>query len=433
MTTTTKRLNLRFVALAIGMFAIGTDSFVVAGILPSIAKDLDTDVPTSAELITAYALAYAILSPVVATLAAQVSRKVLLIGGLLVFIAGNVGTGLAPTFEVAMAFRVVAALGGAMFTPTSAGAVVALAGPEKRATALSILFGGLSAATALGSPIGTAISGVTDWRGTMMFVAGVGALALVAVLIGLPAIPRPPAVTFGQRLSPLADARITVTLLLLLVAYSGLFTLYTYISQVFRPATDGNGTTLAWLLFAWGAAAVVGNMFAGRLTDRFGNRIVINTAGTIAVIVFATTPWSSRHQVAAFVAVMIWGACGWAMLVPIQHRLVGANPAASQLSISLSSSANYIGVSLAPVIGAFLLDHVVGADHLGYPAAGIIVAGLLIGELSHLLIRRRARSGADDAPGGTPAPSPTLAGGGGGHPPPGARGGGGRRPASEGG
>lgn len=130
MTTTDKRLNLRFVALAIGMFAIGTDSFVVAGILPSIAEDLNTDVPTSAELITAYALAYAILSPVVATVAAQVSRKVLLIGGLAVFIAGNIGTGLAPTFEVAMVFRVVAALGGAMFTPTSAGAVVALALPR---------------------------------------------------------------------------------------------------------------------------------------------------------------------------------------------------------------------------------------------------------------------------------------------------------------
>ncbi|MEV7416146.1 MFS transporter [Streptomyces sp. NPDC089919] len=408
MADTDKRLNLRFVALAIGMFAIGTDSFVVAGILPSIAKDLDTDVQTSAELITAYALAYAILSPVVATVAAQVSRKVLLIGGLLVFIGGNIGTGLAPTFEVAMCFRVVAALGGAMFTPTSAGAVVALAGPERRATALSILFGGLSAATALGSPIGTAISGVTDWRGTMVFVAVVGAVALVAVLVGLPSVPSPPRVSFGQRLSPLKDVRITLTLLLLLVAYSGLFTLYTYVSQVFRTATDGDGTTLAWLLFAWGAAAVVGNSVSGRITDKFGNRVVINTAGIVAVAVFATTPWSSQHTVSAFVAVMIWGACGWAMLVPIQHRLVGANPAASQLSISLSSSANYIGVSLAPVIGGFLLDHVVEVDHLGYPAAGIVLAGLLIGELSHLAIRRARRAEAA-AEAGSTADAPSLA------------------------
>lgn len=392
MTPTDKRPNLRFVALAIGMFAIGTDSFVVAGILPSVAEDLRVDVPTSAELITAYALAYAILSPVIASVAGRASRKALLIGGLAVFVAGNIGTGLAPTFETAIAFRVVAALGGAMFTPTAAGAVVALAGPEKRATALSILFGGLSAATALGSPIGTAISGITDWRGTMMFVAAVGALAAVAVLIGLPAIPRPPAVPFKQRLSPLADARITLTLLLLLVAYSGLFVLYTYVSQVFRPATGGDGTTLAWLLFAWGAAAVVGNLFAGRLTDAFGNRIVINTAGVTAVLVFLSTPWSSRHLVSAFIAVVIWGACGWAMLVPIQHRLVGVNPAASQLSISLSSSANYIGVSLAPIVGGFLLDDVVSVNHLGLPAAAIIATGLLIGELSHRLIQRDAKA-----------------------------------------
>ncbi|GAA0598171.1 MFS transporter [Streptomyces crystallinus] len=403
------RLNLRFIALAIGMFAIGTDSFVVAGILPSVAEDLDVGVSTSAELITAYALAYAILSPLVASVAGRASRKLLLIGGLAVFVAGNIGTGLAPTFEAAMAFRVVAALGGAMFTPTAAGAVVALAGPERRATALSILFGGLSAATALGSPIGTAISGVTDWRGTMMFVAAVGALAAVAVLIGLPAVPRPPAVPFKQRLSPLADARITLTLVLLLVSYSGLFVLYTYVSQVFRPATGGAGTTLAWLLFAWGVAAVVGNLFAGRLTDAYGNRVVINTAGVTAVFVFLTTPWSSQHLVSAFVAVVLWGACGWAMLVPIQHRLVGVNPAASQLSVSLSSSANYIGVSLAPVIGGFLLDHVVSANHLGLPAAAVVATGLLIGELSHRVIVRGTGAVAAATDTLTPAANPSPA------------------------
>jgi predicted MFS family arabinose efflux permease len=396
MEKTDKGLTLRFVTLAIGMFAIGTDSFVVAGILPSVAKDLDVDVPTSAELITAYALSYAILSPVVAAVAARVPRRVLLISGLLVFIAGNIGTGLAPGFEVALGFRVMAALGGAMFTPTAAGVVVALAGPERRGTALSILFGGLSAATALGSPIGTAISGFTDWRGTMIFVAAVGLVAVIAISLALPSVPSPPAVTLKQRLSPVTDPRIALTLLLVLVGYSGLFVLYTYVSQIFAPATDGNGRTLAWLLFAWGLAAVVGNMTSGRLTDRLGSRVVINTAGVIAVAVFVTTPWTSRHLVTAFVAVMLWGACGWAMLVPIQHRLAGVNPAVAQMSISLSSSANYAGVSLAPVIGHFFLDRDVDMRYLGVPSAAIVVAGLLIGEAGYLLIRRgRRQAGAD--------------------------------------
>ncbi|GGQ80697.1 MFS transporter [Streptomyces flaveolus] len=396
MEKTDKGLTLRFVTLAIGMFAIGTDSFVVAGILPSVAKDLDVDVPTSAELITAYALSYAILSPVVAAVAARVPRRMLLISGLLVFIAGNIGTGLAPGFEVALGFRVMAALGGAMFTPTAAGVVVALAGPERRGTALSILFGGLSAATALGSPIGTAISGFTDWRGTMIFVAAVGLVALIAISLALPSVPSPPAVTLKQRLSPVTDPRIALTLLLVLVGYSGLFVLYTYVSQIFAPATDGNGRTLAWLLFAWGLAAVVGNMTSGRLTDKLGSRVVINTAGVIAVAVFVTTPWTSRHLVTAFVAVMLWGACGWAMLVPIQHRLAGVNPAVAQMSISLSSSANYAGVSLAPVIGHFFLDRGVDMRYLGVPSAAIVVAGLLIGEAGYLLIRRGQRQAEAD-------------------------------------
>ncbi|GAA1430945.1 MFS transporter [Streptomyces thermospinosisporus] len=396
-----KSLNWRFVTLAIGMFAIGTDSFVVAGILPSVAEDLDVDVPTSAELITAYALAYAVLSPVVAAVAARVPRRLLLLSGLLVFIAGNIGTGLATGFEVALGFRVMAALGGAMFTPTAAGVVVALAGPERRGTALSILFGGLSAATALGSPLGTAISGFTDWRGTMIFVAAVGLVAAIAVGAALPSVPSPPAVTLKQRLSPVADPRIALTLLLVLVGYSGLFVLYTYVSQVFAPATDGSGRTLAWLLFAWGVAAVAGNMTTGRLTDKFGNRVVINAAGAIAVAVFATSPWSSRHLATAVVAVMLWGACGWAMLVPIQHRLAGVDPANAQMSISLSSSANYVGVSLAPVAGRFFLEHDVEMRYLGVPSAVMVVAGLLIGEAGYLLIRRKQRQ--VEADGGDPA------------------------------
>ncbi|RLU85047.1 MFS transporter [Streptomyces griseocarneus] len=388
------------------MFAIGTDSFVVAGILPGVAKDLDISVSDSAELITAYALSYAVLSPVIATLAARVPRKQLLLIGLGIFIVGNIGTGLANSFEAAMAFRVVAALGGATFTPTSGATVVALAPAEKRGTALAILFGGLSAATALGSPIGTAISSFTDWRGTMMFVAVVGLVGGLAVAIGVPAVPAPPAVGLKQRLSPLSDIKIVLTLILLAVAYCGLFILYTYVSQVFSPATGGNTRTLAWLLFAWGVAAVIGNFAAGKLTDRIGNRIIINTAGVIAVLVFATTPWTSKHLVTAFIALMIWGACGWAMLVPIQHRLVGINPSAAPLAISLSSSANYIGVSLAPIVGGFIVHHGVGMKHLGIPAAGIVVVGLLAGEWGQALIRRGQKA-AEAA--GAPAAQPASA------------------------
>ncbi|MFD5538606.1 MFS transporter, partial [Streptomyces sp. NPDC127079] len=219
----------------------------------------------------------------------------------------------------------------------------------------------------------------------------------LAIAGARPAVPTPPAAPHTQRGAPRADPRLGLTLLLVLVGYSGLFILYTYVSQIFAPATGGNGRTLAWLLFAWGIAAVVGNMSSGRLTDKFGNRVVINTAGVVAVVVFATTPWTSRHLATAFVAVMLWGACGWAMLVPIQHRLAGVNAAVAQMSISLSSSANYIGVSLAPVIGAFLLDHVVDMRYLGVPSAAIVVAGLLIGEAGHLLIRRGLRRSQDDS------------------------------------
>ncbi|TFW08510.1 MFS transporter [Oxalobacteraceae bacterium OM1] len=381
-------MDRRLLVLAAGMFAIGTDSFVVAGILPEVSKSLGVSIGLAGQMVTVYALSYALLSPVIAATAAHWPRKRLLLAGLVVFVLGNLVTALAPNIELALASRFLAGLGAAMFSPTATATGASLVPPEKRARALAIVIAGLSSATAFGSPLGTFIGGLGDWRLTMWFVTAVGALATIAIYTMLPAIPALPSVTLRQRLAPVRDSRVALTLLTTLVAYAGMFAVYTYVGVTFDRATGGRANTLAALLLLWGVAATVGNFVAGALTDRFGSRFIINGALAVAAVDFALMPWMSAHLWTAALSIVIWALCGWGLLVPQQHRLISLTPGSAPLVLGLNSAALYVGVSAAAVIGAAgitLLDR----HQLGLIGAGFIGLAFMIAQLAYLVIARR--------------------------------------------
>ena len=380
-------MDRRLLVLAAGMFAIGTDSFVVAGILPQVSKSLDVPIGVAGQMVTLYALSYALLSPVIAATAAHWPRKRLLLAGLAVFVLGNLITALAPSIEWVLASRLIAGLGAAMFSPTATAAGASLVPPEKRANALAIVIAGLTSATSLGSPIGTFIGGLGDWRYTMWFVTAVGLVAFGAVYAMLPQIAALPAVTLRQRLAPLKDSRVVLTLLTTLAAYSGFFAVYTYVGVTFDRATGGKSELLAALLLLWGLAATVGNLAAGKLTDRFGSRTIIFAAIALGAIDFALLPWSTAHLWSAILAIVVWGLCGWGLLVPQQHRLISLAPASAPLLLGLNSAALYIGVSAAGVVGAAsiaLLDR----HQIGLVGAVMLAVAFIIAQQADKLIRR---------------------------------------------
>jgi predicted MFS family arabinose efflux permease len=376
------------IVLAAGMFAIGTDSFVVAGILPQISKSLGVSIGVAGQMVTLYALSYALLSPVIAATAAHWPRKRLLLAGLAVFVVGNLITAIAPTIEWVLASRLIAGLGAAMFSPTATATGASLVPPEKRAQALAIVIAGLTSATALGSPMGTFIGGLGDWRATMWFVTIVGLVASVAVYILLPNIPALPAVSLRQRLAPLKDTRVVLTLLTTLTAYSGMFAVYTYIGVSLDRATGGKPDVLAGLLLMWGLAAMVGNLAAGKLTDRFGSRTIIYGAIALSAIDFVLMPFATAHYWSAAVAMVVWGVAGWGLLVPQQHRLISMSPGSAPLLLGLNSAALYVGVSAAGVVGAAsitLLDR-----HLiAFVGAALLALAFIIAQQADRLIRRK--------------------------------------------
>lgn len=374
-------MDRRLLVLALGMFALGTDSFVVAGILPQLSQTFGVGIGAAGQMTTVYAITYALLAPTIAALAAGVPRKRLLLSGLGLFVVANLATAVAPSFGLALLTRMLAGLGAAMFSPTATGAGSMLVVPERRGYALSIIVAGLTAATALGSPIGAVIGGVGDWRWTMVFVSALGAGSFLGVWRLLPAMPLPPAIGLRKRLAPLADRRVGLTLATTLLAMSGLFTVYTYFAVVFERAVGGSAAVLGLLLVIWGAAGTLSNLVAGRLIDTIGSRKVLVTMLTILVADIALLPWTGANVWTAAVAIAVWGGCGWGLLVPQQHRLVTLAPSVAPVLLGLNTAATYIGVSVAGLIGAGTIQ-LLGVGDVGFVAATLLAAALIVSELA---------------------------------------------------
>jgi predicted MFS family arabinose efflux permease len=373
--------------LALGMFAMGTDNFVVAGILPSVAESLQTTVSLAGQMVTIYALSYAVMAPVMAAVAGGWPRKLLLVSALGIFVVGNVISALATDLNTVLFSRALAGLGAAMFAPTALGVAAALADPARRGRALATVTAGLAGATALGAPIGTFIGGFGGWRTTLWFVALLGLVSMIGVWTMLRSVPQPARITLRERLAPVRDIRIALTLLTSLFAFGGFLMVYTYAGLVLYRVTGGDERILAGMLLVWGVAATVGNVLSGRLVDRFESRRIINVGLGVAIINFCALPWTSAHTVSAAIALTIWGLCGWGLLVPQQHRLVKVAPQVAPLLLALNNTATYGGLASAGVVGGLVFLYM-DPQYLSIVGAGLIAIALVLAEAAHLCIER---------------------------------------------
>lgn len=383
-------MDRRLFMLALGMFAMGTDNFVVAGILPGVAESLHTTVSLAGQMVTVYALSYAILAPVMAAVAGRWPRKLLLVSALGIFVVGNAITALATDLNTVLLSRALAGLGAAMFSPTALGVATLLADPDRRGRALATVTAGLAGATALGAPIGTFIGGFGSWRSTLWFVALLGLIAMVGVGAMLRSVPQPAHITLRERLAPLRNVRVALTLLTSLFAFGGFLMVYTYAGLVLEQVTGGDERMLAGMLLVWGSAASVGNMFAGRLVDRFEGRKIINAGLCVGILNFCALPWTSAYMVTAVAALIVWGLVGWGLIVPQQHRLVKIAPQVAPLLLGLNNTATYGGLACSGVLGGIVLLFV-DRQYLSLVGAGLVAVALACAEAAHLCTERTRR------------------------------------------
>jgi predicted MFS family arabinose efflux permease len=384
-------MDRRLLVLALGMFALGTDSFVMAGVLPQIAHAFQVPIGAAGQVTTVYAITYALMAPTIAAVAARIPRKTLLLSSLGTFVFANLATALAPSFGVALITRLLAGIGAAMFAPTATGAAATMVPSDKRGFALAVVITGLTASTALGTPLGAIIGGLGDWRWTMMFVSALAGVSGLGVWMLLSDIPMPPKISLGQRVAPVRDPRVALTLLTTLVYQAGHFMSYTYFTVVFDRVLSHNTLLIGALLVLWGSSGMVANLAAGYLADSIGNRRVIFVMLVILVVAMASQPLASASLWASVVSIAIWGAVAWGLLAPQQHRLVVIAPHSAPVVLGLNTSSSYLGLTVAGVLGALAMP-VVGGHNLGYVGAAFVFVSLLIAELATLKINSASRT-----------------------------------------
>lgn len=375
--------------MAAGSFAIGTEGFMIAALLPAMAADLSVSVGVAGQLVAAFALTYAVSSPLLTTLTGSWDRRRLLILCMAAFAAGNVLAGAATNFTAVLVARLLLAAAAGLYVPNANALASASVRPEHRGRALAIVTGGLSVAVALGVPLGAFVGAHLGWRMTFFAVALIAAVAGLGLIAGLPRGVGTSIVTVGlrERLAPVR--RIETMMVLLVTAFwaIGTYSVYTYIALFLSAAAGIDGEQIGLVLFLWGAAASAGLLVGGRANDRFGSNRVVSVAlpamaialAALSVAAFSLTPAIARPVV--LVAVGVWGFTAWAFFPAQQARLIGlVGPGGAPIILSLNASFQYASFSLGAVLGALVLAHA-GPAHLGWVGALSVLGAVAVDRL----------------------------------------------------
>ncbi|MFI7098837.1 MFS transporter [Streptomyces sp. NPDC050161] len=369
----------RTALLTLGAFAVGTDGYVIVGLLPQINNTLHVSSAASGQLVSVFALVYAILSPVLAAVTGKWPRQRVLVAGLLLLAAGNAVTALADDYGLVLASRILAGSGAALFTASAVATAAYLAPGERRGSAIAMVTAGSTLSLVLGAPLGTVIGNQWGWHAAIWFIAGIAGVVAAAIATLLPNISVGQAVPLRQRLVPLADRRVLKVLAVTLLAFVGIFLPFTYMSAIFAPATGGSQDRLALLLMVFGIAATAGNLTAGRLADRFNARIVVVLATLCITLVFLAMLAARGTFTLVVVLEAVAGFVCFSVIGPQQHRIIDYAPeGGAPLVTSLNLSTAYLGNFASSVLGAVILSTASSAAFVLPVAAAFALAACLI-------------------------------------------------------
>ncbi|MFL9873328.1 MFS transporter [Paraburkholderia megapolitana] len=364
-------------ALAISAFAIGTTEFVIMGLLPEVAHDLAVSLPSAGLLVSGYALGVAVGAPLLAAITSKMPRKLALQLLMGVFIVGNVLCAVASGYTVLMIARVVTSFAHGSFFGIGAVVAASLVPQEKRASAIALMFTGLTLANVLGVPFGTFIGQLFGWRMAFWIVSLLGVISLAGVAALVPNRHDTGPAGLGHEVRVLKDPQVWIALLMTVLGFGGVFVVFTYIAPILEQVSgfSPHGVTLILVLF--GIGLTIGNTLGGKLADRALMPSLMGILVTLAVVmvVFAHT---SHSQVAAAVTVFIWGIAAFATVPPLQMRVVEKATAAPNLASTLNIGAFNVGNAGGAWLGGLAIGHGYGLDMLPWVAAAVTVAALLL-------------------------------------------------------
>jgi len=370
-------MPIALLALTAGAFGIGVTEFVIMGLLIEVSTDFGVSIGMAGLLISGYALGVVAGAPVLTILTSRWPRKLTLLALMGIFIVGNLACALAPNYAVLMAARVLTAFAHGTFFGVGSVVAASLVAPDRKASAIAIMFTGLTVANVLGVPFGTWLGQAFGWRATFWAVAGVGVLALAVIALF---VPRDQA--GSQDGNPVAELRILMQpkvlmgLLTTVLGFAGVFVVFTYIAPILTGIAGLPEAAVSPILLVFGGGLVVGNLVGGRLADW---KLVPTVLGTLAVLALVLglmglgldNPWVT----VAFIGLL--GAAGFATVAPLQLWVLGKAEGAGQtLASSFNIAAFNLGNALGAWLGGVVVEQGAGLEALPLVAAALPVAGI---------------------------------------------------------
>ena len=385
-------MPIALLALTLSAFAIGTTEFVIVGLLPTVAADLSISIPSAGLLVSLYALGVAVGAPVLTALTGKLPRKALLLALMALFTAGNLLAWQAPSYETLVAARILTGLAHGVFFSIGSTIATGLVPREKAASAIAIMFTGLTVALVTGVPLGTFIGQHFGWRETFLAVSTLGAAAFIGSALFVPRnLAHTPPASLLQQAKVLAEPRLLLVYAKTAIGYGGTFIPFTFLAPILTDISGFSAGSVGWVMLVYGVSVAVGNLWGGKLADRLGPIPALRIIFALLAAVLLLLQFTAPHPWLAVGTVLLWGAVAFGNVPGLQVYVVKQaerfTPQAVDVASGLNIAAFNLGIAGAAWAGGLIVTHL-GLQHTPWIGALVVLVSLALTHWSGVLDRR---------------------------------------------
>jgi predicted MFS family arabinose efflux permease len=375
-------MPIALLALTLSAFAIGTTEFVIVGLIPTIATDLGVSVPSAGLLVSLYALGVAIGAPLLTALTGKVPRKVLLLSLMVLFTLGNLLAWQAPGYESLVLARIVTGLAHGVFFSIGSTIATSLVSKEKAASAIAIMFTGLTVALVTGVPLGTFIGQHFGWRETFLAVSVLGLIAFIGSLLFVPQNTQhsTPA-SLLQQLRVLKQPRLLLVYAMTAIGYGGTFIAFTFLAPILQEVSGFSAGSVSLVLLVYGVSVAAGNICGGKLADKHGPISALKIIFLLLAAVLFSLTFTASNPWLALGTVLLWGAVAFGNVPGLQLYVVRQaerfSPQAVDVSSGLNIAAFNLGIAAGAWGGGLVVSHL-GLIHTAWIGALVVLVALAL-------------------------------------------------------
>lgn len=385
-------MPLALLALTLSAFAIGTTEFVIVGLIPTMATDLNVSLPSAGLLVSLYALGVAIGAPVLTALTGKWNRKSTLLSVMTLFVAGNLLAWKAPSYETLVIARILTGLAHGVFFSIGSTIATGLVAKEKSASAIAIMFTGLTVALVTGVPLGTYIGQTFGWQATFLIVAILGLIALIGSALLVPNnLTQPPETKLSAQLRVLTQPRLLLVYAITALGYGGTFTAFTFLAPLLEEISGFNSNAISLIMLVYGVSVAIGNIWGGKMADKMGpiKALTIIFSGLASILLIFNV--AVINPITAVITILIWGAFAFGNVPGLQVYVVKLaekhTPNAVDVASGLNIAAFNVGIALGSWGGGLIVTKA-GLIHTPWVGAIIVLVALALTQFSGKLDKK---------------------------------------------